>query len=932
MAAHCILVFATGNADSSSKLSSALKSKLSAGTSSGTRTLLSAAPLAAQEEYSLTILPSTSADLDALIERVEEAGGTVEQIVGQKDGFPRLRVKGTADAIWEIADQDETKWIETYDRPRFFNNYAQKSDCMNFEVVRDETHGLSGDGQIITTSDTGIDTGDLSTMHADLRTNVIGFHANDFWYYGRHYYCSTNDVSGHGTHTAGSIVGDGTLSNGEIKGAAPGALLWAWGCECEGGVWVPDDLTDLFLATDYLDTTNAYIHSASWGGTLNVYNTTSQALDEWCWNHPDFLPVFAAGNDGTNDTIHTICCQAAAKNVLAVGAVGTTRNSSYGPNSRADFSSMGPMPDGRTKPDICGAGTYILSTRSTKSTKTGWGTYSANTNYLYNGGTSMATPLVAGSMALIREWLVKERGFDDENNKPSASLMKAIITGGAKRLDISAEDGICKANNTTGWGRADIGNSLYPTNGAVIALHDRIPYMNGTTTKVAELTITNSVPLDIQLCYIDYPAEPSAAETKSLVIDLDLVVSNETQGVVYAPRDRLNNLESVQLESPEIGDVLAVYIEGVDVDYDSTEGGAAAVYVRGAFTEEAVEYEGVTLTIQYEGPENTLLSEGFSPSIGEHKYIKGMSLEIAAPEYIIQTNEYGYAAKYKLEGETNKVVALNEDTSFTWKYADLPSYYVLWYNYCFYEVGSNSAGSYYLFDIDGYLQNYYYDYGEWMPAGEAATVHVMDEEYDGLNITTIGYYYKNHSHGSWHQDTTTVRNFKLGGVSAGVMGEETFYQFSNTGILPKSFTIEMDGPKDIWFNYWPETFKTNDVPYWWYMQKLYGTAKDDPTNEGYTKMAGDPDGDGFDNEYEYNEDTEPANAESFPFRFLSMSKFVGSTNGTFTVIGKKSLTDPTWTDLSNDLKPSPLATGSVTNSISRPTGGTYNYFRIRWEK
>ena len=55
-----------------------------------------------------------------------------------------------------------------------------------------------------------------------------------------------NDVVGHGTHVAGSLVGTGGRSNGEIRGVAHGARLWVWGCTTEGGELIFPDWTEMF--------------------------------------------------------------------------------------------------------------------------------------------------------------------------------------------------------------------------------------------------------------------------------------------------------------------------------------------------------------------------------------------------------------------------------------------------------------------------------------------------------------------------------------------------------------------------------------------------------------------------------------------------------------------------------------------------------------
>jgi hypothetical protein len=90
--------------------------------------------------------------------------------------------------------------------------------------------------------------------------------------------------------------------------------------------------------------------------------------------------------------------------------------------------------------------------------------------YTLQGGTSMATPLTAGSAALVREWLV-EQG----ETAPSGALMKAVLMNGA--VDMSPgqygtgaqqEIPAFRPNPVSGWGRVDVLNSLSPEGGRAI--------------------------------------------------------------------------------------------------------------------------------------------------------------------------------------------------------------------------------------------------------------------------------------------------------------------------------------------------------------------------------------------------------------------------------------------------------------------------------
>ena len=89
---------------------------------------------------------------------------------------------------------------------------------MNVTPVRNN-YGINGSGQIIAIADTGLDTGyNNESMHDDLEGRIISIHdtANDG---------DVSDTNGHGTHVAGSALGNGASSGGLYSGAAPEAQL-----------------------------------------------------------------------------------------------------------------------------------------------------------------------------------------------------------------------------------------------------------------------------------------------------------------------------------------------------------------------------------------------------------------------------------------------------------------------------------------------------------------------------------------------------------------------------------------------------------------------------------------------------------------------------------------------------------------------------------
>ena len=542
---------------------------------------ISADLASADGEVDVTLVPLREEDVPAVSNAVVAAGG---RFLGASAG--RVRAHVLAGRAVELAVRGDVQWIERHSPAQLLNDVAVNAGLLNVRRAWAPPHGLTGAGQVITVLDSGIDTGDPDTVMADfqgrinlVRTVTYYDEASNRWYT-----CHDKDTHGHGTHVAGSLAGDGALSGGAIRGVAYGATLNVWqGLGPDGGVYCPD-LDEMFRPNQMRYP--SFIFSGSWGEVYGgIYTDLCFRYDDWLWRHPDQLAVFAGGNYASR----RVTDPASAKNTLCVGA---TENVRAEVSAAADhaaqmapFSSPGPTVDGRIKPDVCAPGTYILSTLSTQasSANLGYGTYAANAHYTYNGGTSMATPLVAGCAALVRQWLVERRGF--AGTPPTAALMKAILTGGAHDVFGDAGTNVEQPapNVREGWGRVDLGETLYPS-GRSVRLVDRIPFAAGSE-RSWRVETTRTAPLDVQLVWIDYPATSVAGD--GLVNDLDLVVSNRVTGAVWwgngvTGGDRTNNVEGVRIASAPAG-VYDVRVRGVTVPYESTEGGAAALYMRGAF-------------------------------------------------------------------------------------------------------------------------------------------------------------------------------------------------------------------------------------------------------------------------------------------------------------------------------------------------------------
>ncbi|MEL4304390.1 PKD domain-containing protein [Methanococcoides sp. LMO-2] len=531
--------------------------------------LISASEESGQED--IIVMLFDTKDNSRILNEISAFGG---EIVDNAGGIIRVRIDKKN--ISDIAALNGVSWIEKYVQPVILNDVA--ADIISVSYVR-TTHGLTGSGQIVAVADTGLDTGfNNESIHDDLEGRILSLIdlSNN----------GAADTHGHGTHVAGSVLGNGANSSGQFAGMAPEAQLVFQAIQDEDGSLggIPTDYGELFQqAYDH----NARIHTNSWGASVyGSYTSGSQSLDIFAWDHPNMLILFSAGNDGEDSNsdgvvdADSIGSPATAKNCLTVGSSENyriDRTDTYGDrwsavfpvnpiyndymanNTKgiAAFSSRGPTDDGRIKPDVVAPGTFIISTRSSVASGTGWGVY--NDFYLYMGGTSMSTPIVAGSAALVRQYYVENESL----KTPSAALLKATIINGANNMTPgqygtgSAQEIQTRPDDAQGWGRVDIEKSLFPVSPRKIYYNDTssTPDLNTSEEWNISYYVDNgSEPLKVTLVWTDYPSEAYAATT--LVNNLDLIVigSNDTYfGNGGSEPDNLNNVEQVELLSPDVG-------------------------------------------------------------------------------------------------------------------------------------------------------------------------------------------------------------------------------------------------------------------------------------------------------------------------------------------------------------------------------------------
>jgi predicted outer membrane repeat protein len=512
----------------------------------------------------VNVLLHLDENLEAGQALIARYGGTT---TGVTHGINLISVEMPKDNLLSLAAEDAIQWIEPAAPPLSGANDGIRAQ-IGVNVVNNAPYNLDGSGVDVLVYDSG-----KVGAHTDFGARLtIG--AGE-----------TEIVREHSTHVAGTVGGSGANSTNQggaalqWRGMAPAVDLISYAIGLTGsGVAFYENIPD--IEADWAAAQNTYgadLGTASLSSNIYYnyypescplmgnYGASSVLLDQIVRGGNStigigdkYITTWAAGNErgwGTScDTYRTTSPPSGAKNPIQVGGSNTNNNTQYA------HTSWGPTDDGRIKP--------IVTAGACQTTGDGGITSTDNNpanDYTVMCGTSMATPAVAGGIALMLEHY---RDVYSTSGMFWPSTAKALLMHTADDLGPTGPD------YQWGYGQVDIQAAV-----------DLITAQAFTQASISQGDVdvyylvvpSSTTPLTVSLAWDDYQATLNADPT--LINNLDLELVNPGGTAISRPWilnpdvptdpattgvDNLNNQEQVQVSNPAVGTWL-VRVKGTAV-------------------------------------------------------------------------------------------------------------------------------------------------------------------------------------------------------------------------------------------------------------------------------------------------------------------------------------------------------------------------------
>lgn len=476
-------------------------------------------------------------------EQVSRLATLTSQVLPMK-ALPMAGALLTSSQVRQVAQWDGVESIY-YDAPLKWMNY-DAGEITGGHKVHDFI-GLSGKGVTIAVLDSGVD-----ATHPDLpqgtkvvqNVKLVG----DLDLVGASTYLenvpNTDTSSGHGTHVAGTVAGTGEASKNDPRraryhdGIAPQASLVGIGAG--EGISILYALMGFDYALANRERYGIDVITNSWGSSNSVYDP-SNPINKASYEayRQGMVVAFAAGNDGPDE--NTLNPYAIVPWVINVGSGTKSKDLS-------SFSSRGVAGDFYKHVDVVAPGSSIISTRAPNTALPALGPVVDATNPSYSyyyasmSGTSMATPFVAGTTALLLEANpdLSPDQIEDILMRTASPMNYPYHVVGGGYIDVLAA--VDLASKTPGERRAFLdGITKWSSKGAwnIAADNHSLLAYSGSWSNVANAGTTDGT-------------YRKATVTRKSVPRLDLAFEGSAAQLLY-PRDAKGGLADVYVDGQNVG-------------------------------------------------------------------------------------------------------------------------------------------------------------------------------------------------------------------------------------------------------------------------------------------------------------------------------------------------------------------------------------------